>query len=558
LNNNDTLTGYYNIIQITSDFKFVIDTIFDFSITNNASVSKVIKYTMPPDIQGEAKLDISNTIKDFVTEDLQDLNDIYTGASTEFSFSLVCGDEYQYQLAFDSSDTTGSYYKIIASGLTATTQVDYSVGDEIVIQQDLAEWDFFDNYFTSGSLGFTGSTTPPFSLGNAITVTGQEEETSYNGPTTVSDIGNNYVVTDKGFTTSTPADDGVIYGLVASEYNTTGIVTDIEYQYGTGVVITTDIPTDTNTSVGGLTFYGDRRVRTFPNVLDVGDFQAYNARIENIDYSVNAFDPYVGRVRAPENNNISTILGNTERYRIEKDSKSWLLAHTDDLGGFTSSPRFTFYDSSDNVISQIRIDNTEDYDDYYFPIGINQITACTNTTLISGNWLTGVTRPVEYYKVELERLASLFTNPHWFEVNDDCSAYDLLHLMWKDSKGSWLSMPFKLKSRDNIEVDRKSYYKNEGNWSNDTFGYDSYGRGQKNYYLRSRESKVLNSGWLDQFEVDLIRDLFQSPSVYVQLPDDTLIACEIEQNKIELIKGSNNEMIQYQFNVIYSSNNYRF
>jgi hypothetical protein len=130
--------------------------------------------------------------------------------------------------------------------------------------------------------------------------------------------------------------------------------------------------------------------------------------------------------------------------------------------------------------------------------------------------------------------------------------------MWKDSLGSWISMPFKYISRDNIEVERKNYYKSEGKWDNNSFGYDSYGRGEKNYYTRSRKSLILNSGWLEQFEVDLIEDLFESGDVYIQGPDNTLIAGKINSNKIELYKGDNNDMIQYQFEFIYSANNYRF
>ena len=130
--------------------------------------------------------------------------------------------------------------------------------------------------------------------------------------------------------------------------------------------------------------------------------------------------------------------------------------------------------------------------------------------------------------------------------------------MWKDKLGSFISYPFIYISRDFIESQKKSYYQQEGTWEYDTFGYDQYGVGEKNFYERSRESFTLNSGWLYEFERELIKDLIQSPSVYIQTPNNELYSCHIDQDKLEIYKNINEQLFSYTFNVRVSNNEFRF
>jgi hypothetical protein len=130
--------------------------------------------------------------------------------------------------------------------------------------------------------------------------------------------------------------------------------------------------------------------------------------------------------------------------------------------------------------------------------------------------------------------------------------------MWKDKYGSFISYPFIYVSRDNIEVDRKTYTQQDGSWDNNTFQYYDTGRGQKNFYLRSRKSIIVNSGWLYEFERDLIEDLIQSPSVYIQTPDNRLFSANLEEKKLEIYKNINEDLFSYSFSVITSSTEFRF
>jgi hypothetical protein len=165
---------------------------------------------------------------------------------------------------------------------------------------------------------------------------------------------------------------------------------------------------------------------------------------------------------------------------------------------------------------------------------------------------------VASYQVEISSDSLQRTNAVFFYINDDCSRYELYQLVWKDSNGSWLSFPFQYLSTDSTEVERKNYYKKEGTWSNSGFGYNSYDRGEKTFFLRSRDKILLNSGWLKEEENILIKDLMTSPFVMVQTPDDQLISCTIEENEITFKENMNEQLINYIFNVRISYNETRF
>jgi hypothetical protein len=150
------------------------------------------------------------------------------------------------------------------------------------------------------------------------------------------------------------------------------------------------------------------------------------------------------------------------------------------------------------------------------------------------------------------------TNPIRFQINTDCSMYEVYHIMWKDRLGSFVSYPFIYMSRDNISVDRKSYYQQNGNWDNNTFGYNDYDKGEKDFYVKSRKSLIVNSGWLYQFETALMEDMIQSASVYVQTPDNRLFQAHLTETDLELYKNINEQLFSYTFNLRLSNNEYRF
>jgi hypothetical protein len=222
---------------------------------------------------------------------------------------------------------------------------------------------------------------------------------------------------------------------------------------------------------------------------------------------------------------------------------------------------YQFLNSAGTTLGTVRIPKSvSSQTDFYAPVGLQQIGG-SNYVDVTGTFASYSGQVDTYvcyvYDIPISSQVQR-TNDICFKLNSDCSMYEIYHLMWKDQYGSFTSYPFIYMSREYIESDKKTYYKQEGNWEYDTFGYDDYGTGEKTFYQRSRESFTLNSGWLYEWERDLIRDLMQSPAVYLQTPDNRLFSCHLDESKVELFKNINEQLFSYTFNVRTSNNEFRF
>jgi hypothetical protein len=362
----------------------------------------------------------------------------------------------------------------------------------------------------------------------------------------------------------TPTEAGTIFGTPRPDYNGVATITAIFIDPINGYTILTDkdIAIGTTPLIPGTIRYADGRITTQPILEEYGSFNVYNSHIKRPDWDTLAFDKYVIQNRSASENFISTILNPNTTYRIEKSAKSWLLTHVDpdnSMTGYTTGAIYEFYDSSGLLLSRQGIANTTgNKADFYFPVGFDQI--LNSPDLINYlNPLSGVSvNDIAYYDVAPAATQLARTNKIRFYINDDCSRYELYQLTWKDSNGSLLSFPFQYLSTDSTEIERKNYYKKEGRWDTNGFGYDSWDRGEKTFFLRSRDKILLNSGWLKQEENLLIKDLMTSPYVMVQTPDNELIGCIIEENNIAFKEDINEQLINYTLNVRISYNQNRF
>ena len=139
-----------------------------------------------------------------------------------------------------------------------------------------------------------------------------------------------------------------------------------------------------------------------------------------------------------------------------------------------------------------------------------------------------------------------------FEV-DSCSPYENWNVMFKDAKGSWVSYPFKLVSRDLLEVERGNFYKQEP-----IFNVQDFDRGEKSFMTRSRDKVQLTTDWVIDRRNYIIKDLFKSASVYVQEPSGRFYAAMIEETEMEVRKDINEMIHNYELTFRLSRQNWRF
>ena len=563
--NGGQFTGYYIVQKIVSSTQFAIDLIPNTPFGGPGfTCSNVLKWVLSPDLDGYGKLDLSNSLKDFVTQNLtgqtQNYGLVYDGPDTKFCYSIYCGSEKNYTFQFDDNLFSGGTVAFYSSGTTSLSGVPFQVGDVITVTQDVVEWPYTDNYFGAGGVGFTGTTQHSFLVGQQVTITGQQTFPFYNGQSSILSVVSNGLVINKTWQGNTPIEPGFVYGVPRPEYNNSCTITSITLDPIYGVVINTDMPfTSNSVPIPGIIQYADGSITEDPVELRLSGFCVYNAHIDNVDYSLSAFDPYVVQTRSFSGNNLSTILNQDNCYRIEPNTNMFLLTHITG-NTYVDGLVYNFYNGS-TLLGVIRVPKPTNSLDWYSPVGLLQISQSTYTNVggtfssYSGN----VTNYEVYgYDATSPSTQAQRTNEICFKLNTDCSMYEIYHLMWKDKYGSFISYPFIYMSRDNIEVDRRTYYKQPGTWDNNSFQYYDYGNGEKNFYIKSRKSFILNSGWLYEFERTLIEDLMQSASVYLQTPDNRLFQAHLEEKDLEIFKNINEQLFSYTFNVRTSNNEYRF
>lgn len=566
LNNND-YTEYYIIKKIINNQSFIIDLTpsIPFGV-NPFTTQKFIKYKYNPDVNGFAKSDVSNVLKDFVSHNITgqsvNYNLSFDGPDTRFCYEIKAGSEKRCVVEFDDNIFVGGALGFIFTGITNLNDICFSIGDGINIQQDIYGWPYLDNTFSSGNVGFIGSTPVPFPLGSTINVVGQITNPSYNGFTTLTSIPTaNELVTAKGFLLSSPVEPGVVYGVPQPSYNGVCFIVNMFIDPILGyLVIETDKTFGGSSPIlPGEMSFADNRISRSINDLTISGLCVFNAHLNKDEYTLTEYDKYVIQLRASILNNLSTILNQNQKYRVLPETISWLLQHNDELTMPNTGFGYTFFNNSNTNLGGLFFSGTTE--DIYIPVGINQIANLTPTNDYGtpfSSYTSGITSYCIFAADDGLTSPVQLSNTICFELDTECTKYEIYHILWKDKLGSWLSYPFKYVSRDSIESETKTYYQQEGSFENNTFGYDDYGRGEKNFFLRSRQSVIVNSGWLYEFERDLIADLIQSPFVYLQTPTNELYGGRLEEKKLEIFKRINEDLFAYSFNFVFASNEYRF
>lgn len=130
--NNNQFTGYYNVQQVLTPTQFAIDLIPNAPFGSSGfTVSKVIKWRLTPDLDGYGKMDLSNTMKDFVSQNITGQTEnyalTYPGPDTRFDYRLYCGSESQYAFYFDDNLFSGGTVAFHSSGTTSLSGVPFQI-----------------------------------------------------------------------------------------------------------------------------------------------------------------------------------------------------------------------------------------------------------------------------------------------------------------------------------------------------------------------------------------------------------------------------------------------
>lgn len=594
LNSTSEFNGVFKVLSIVDYQTIIIDLQMGAtpSPANNFSVEKLeTSYRIDPEpTNGYGRLDLKEFLRTKVNtpQVYQGYNDtIIDASSTRYTYNLHVGEEYSYEWRFfDNGSFSGTALGFYNPAITALTGIPFQIGDEIVVEQDLFAWPFNDNYFSSGNLGFTGSTGHNFQVGQTVTIYGQQTAPDYNGPALIISAGTNNIVTNKPFTTSTPVDNGIAYGVPVPQYNGVATITNIFVDPTLGVCIVTDKNHDTNTlPIGGTIKYADGRLTKKLFELNYIQRNAFYNYFQPTEYTLTSMNEYLQLNNGRPSNIASkyqkpVLLSRRLPLQVTLDNKGYTLFHefgNDNLTFATISfydENFTPFDLETPLYTgdtmYFNVTNVLSYTkDFYCINGLEYITNL-------GSWTDPLTYPFDVYSFVYSNLDTIkyykigtadasfqpLGDGIFFELVEKCSKFENIELMWEDAFGSFQSYKFNLLSRNYTEAERKNYNKINTFWDIQQDALkNNINVGDTTYSSRGKETIKISTDYINENETYLFEDLMMSKKVYIKEPNvlfnELTSQVQLDLNKIERFKDVNGEMSYYTFEVTKSKYDYR-
>lgn len=128
-----------------------------------------------------------------------------------------------------------------------------------------------------------------------------------------------------------------------------------------------------------------------------------------------------------------------------------------------------------------------------------------NGALGTGQW-TSVTALFVRFRLAVSQPA--ITEKFRFKINKKCTQYERVRLCWLNRHGGWDYFTFNKDNKKTTEVQRTQYTKTL-KWD-----YAVGDRGDTILSQKGKESYLLNSDWVTEYEAQWIEELFTSPEVY--------------------------------------------
>ncbi len=241
----------------------------------------------------------------------------------------------------------------------------------------------------------------------------------------------------------------------------------------------------------------------------------WNAALNPYDFVSFDIDTYTDTARK--------FLTSVRSQSIHRTQKVWLYA----LRGAATNLRIVYSDATTST--------------YTLP-NVRMVRIPVNLTTPSG---------ATYFDCYLRDVDGVqISETYRFYIKDECSKYENYDLFWLNRLGGFDSFRFNRVSKTSHEITRQMYRQNPYTLNNTavswTYGTDSFSNTQ--FYGESKEKLTLFSNWITDSESIWLRELVESPVVYIW-DGSMLRSCNITNNTYEEKKWINDKMFNLQLDL---------
>ena len=381
---------------------------------------------------------------------------------------------------------------------------------------------------------------------------------SVNDPSLLFDIGDTVVIDqDAGYTYGAYNGIATITNIA---FNATAVKWEVFINKPLGAGTTFDAGIMTLANLDSKVFPVEHTITdnvAFNGVLPYKSFIGYNDDI----YTNDAIgDTPVGQflTTLPTVGNTDTNAPYTLAYKTRRHSKLWLNSYTRDILDIVIEVDGTQYVMHSSTV----VDPNEPIMQY--GVGVDQINNSTDiyTYVLDtpGVYvLTPAVQPIIDDTVTSYKVYGYESNPsdgvtrglykegYIFNIEDACTIYEDIQLVFMDKLGSFVPFHFDLVSRNVLDIQKTNYQTDYGKYSNisNNWTYRSFDRGTSSLDTVVTERYTLTSNWVSQEVSNWLMELYTSPEVYWINEDGDAIAVNLTVSTIERKKTVNDQLINY-------------
>lgn len=351
----------------------------------------------------------------------------------------------------------------------------------------------------------------------------------------------------------TTGDTVTVTNNIVPSYNGTFTITNVPSSTSMDLDLT--FVQTTTTPDSGLMFRGDGD-RWVTTGLTTSEAYAFNGVIDWVNFPTFDGTDFIYTGGTGTTKQLLTSIDPTIRYGLDIDSYIYLNAFQDKIGNGAGVDKIeiTTNNGTFEISNPFSADTNANLG-LQINISPRDLQSLTGVTVVSGS-LPIIDSTTTTYSVDVQYFSADSTT-YLFEIEDNCSKYDIYNFVFLDKLGSFIPVSFNLVSKINKRINKKSYKANYGsfNSSSSQWGYNTWDRGKTRLNTSVLETVTITSDYITEDAARFVEMMIESPEVYVTDTDGNIQAIDIIDRSYTEKTRINDKLINYEIKFEYSQTN---
>lgn len=164
----------------------------------------------------------------------------------------------------------------------------------------------------------------------------------------------------------------------------------------------------------------------------------------------------------------------------------------------------------------------------------------------------------KYYTVQFVSGGQGKSNVYRFDIVDcdeDNEIFKTYRLGWLNSLGGYDYYNFTMKNETSFDIERQTYMQTVGTWQSDTYFFQEGDFGRSDFNVDARQKLKLQTDWLVDGEVQMLKECFMSPRVWLieqGSEGDRVFPVNVQSTNFIEYRQKDDKVFQYELEVSFS------